>query len=102
MISGNDVLVVLETTLTDELIEEGYLRELLSKVQNLRKTSGFDVADNIKLYISGDDVITDVVNKYNEYIKTEVLAQEIILSDEVVTAVEDLNSHETKIGVVKL
>ncbi|MBE5816296.1 MAG: isoleucine--tRNA ligase [Clostridiales bacterium] len=102
MISGNDVLVVLETTLTEELIEEGYLRELLSKVQNLRKTSGFDVADNIRLYVSGDEVITGVVNKYSEYIKTEVLAQEIILSDEVVTAVEDLNSHETKIGVVKL
>jgi len=96
------ITVALDTTLTEELIEEGYLRELLSKVQNLRKTSGFDVADNIRLYVSGDEVITGVVNKYSEYIKTEVLAQEIILSDEVVTAVEDLNSHETKIGVVKL
>ena len=66
--------VVLETKLTDELIEEGYVRELVSKLQNMRKDSGFEVMDHITVYVSGNDKIAEIFNRNGEYIKTQVLA----------------------------
>jgi isoleucyl-tRNA synthetase len=70
--------IVLETIITEELKEEGYLREILSKVQNMRKESGFEVADKIKLYVSGDEMLESVVRKFEDYIKKETLAVEIV------------------------
>ena len=73
--------VMLDTTITDELREEGYLREVLSKVQNMRKDSGFEVMDNIDLYVSGDKTVIDVIKKYEEEIKKETLALEVKYDD---------------------
>ncbi len=102
MIMENNFIVLLDTVLTPELIEEGLLRELLSKVQNTRKTTGFDVNDTIKLYVEGDDEVLAMVKKYDEYIKTEVLATDISYSVESVEfAVEDINGHNTKLAVIK-
>ena len=72
--------VVLDTTITDELREEGHLREIISKIQNMRKESGFEVADKIKLYVGNNDMLVDVVNKYADFIKKETLTQEIIVN----------------------
>jgi isoleucyl-tRNA synthetase len=70
--------VVLDTTITEELKEEGYVREIISKVQNMRKDKGFEVLDRITLYIDGNKVIEDVVEKNDDTIKKETLTMDII------------------------
>ncbi|MCY6484990.1 isoleucine--tRNA ligase [Clostridium aestuarii] len=72
-----EVGVVLDTHITEKLKEEGYVREILSKIQNLRKESGFEVADNIKLYVAGNEILKDVIKKFEEHIKKETLSLEV-------------------------
>ena len=72
----NYVTVVLDTTLTPELIEEGFVREIISKVQTMRKDAGFDVTDKIRLYVEGNDKIADIINNNEDAIKKVVLANE--------------------------
>lgn len=72
-----EIGVVLDTTITLELQEEGYVREVLSKVQNMRKEKGFEVLDNITLYVANNEKIENVVKKYEEIIKHDTLALEI-------------------------
>jgi len=71
------LFVILDTSLNDELISEGYARELISKVQQLRKNSGFEVMDRINMVIECDDVINNAIDSYDEYIKKEVLCDNI-------------------------
>ena len=75
--------IVLDTTITEELREEGHLREVISKIQNMRKEKGFEVADKIKLFISDNDMLIGVINKYSDVIKRETLTQEIAVSEKV-------------------
>lgn len=75
--------IVLDTTITEELREEGHLREVISKIQNMRKEKGFEVADKIKLFISDNDMLIGVINKYSDVIKRETLTQEIVVSEKV-------------------
>jgi len=75
----NDITVVLETTLTPELVEEGFVRELVSKVQTMRKEAGFEVTDRIVISAAGNEKIEEILRKNGEQIKSEVLADEIIL-----------------------
>lgn len=72
-----EIGVVLDTTITPELQEEGYVREVLSKVQNMRKEKGFEVLDNITLYVANNEKIENVVKKHEEIIKHDTLALEI-------------------------
>ncbi|MBV7272721.1 isoleucine--tRNA ligase [Clostridiaceae bacterium UIB06] len=74
--------IVLETTITEELKEEGNLREILSKVQNMRKESGFEVADKINLYVSGNEALEFVVKKHEDTIKKETLAVEVMYNSD--------------------
>ncbi len=76
-----EIGVVLDTTITDELREEGYLREILSKVQNMRKEKGFEVLDRINLYIAGNKMLENVVEKFAETIKKDTLANNIIYNE---------------------
>lgn len=100
MMMENNFIVLMDTKLTPALIEEGLLRELLSKVQNLRKTSGFAVEDTIQLYVEADEELQAVIDKYHDFILSEVLATELIPSAEGVDAsVEDINGHKTKLFV---
>lgn len=70
--------IVLNTTLTPELIHEGYARELVSKIQNLRKESGFEVTDRIEITVSNnDELISTVLTKYEQYIKDSTLANKL-------------------------
>ena len=73
-----EIGVVIETEITPELREEGYLREILSKVQNMRKDSGFEIMDNINLYVGGNEVLEAVVKKYEDVIKHDTLAKDIL------------------------
>ena len=77
-----EIGVVLETALTPELIEEGYVREVLSKVQNMRKDKGFEVLDKITLYVSGNSKIEDIVRKFEGTIKSETLTLTVVYGDE--------------------
>ncbi len=70
--------VVLDTNITEALKEAGNLREILSKVQNMRKESGFEVADKIKLYVSSNEMLESIVKKFEEDIKKETLSIEVI------------------------
>ena len=68
-------------SILSELKEEGHLREIISKIQNMRKDKGFEVADKIKLYLSKNDMLISVVDKFKEVLKKETLTVEIIYND---------------------
>ncbi len=103
-VSGEDngITVVLDTNLTPELIEEGYVRELISKVQTMRKDAGFEVMDRITVYVSGNDKIKEVSEKNAETIKKVVLADEIVYN-KAEGSVKDwnLNGEDVTLGVKK-
>ena len=75
--SDNSVTVVLDTNLTPELIEEGFVRELISKIQTMRKEAGFEVMDHIAITFKADEKVTAIFEKYGDAIKSEVLAESI-------------------------
>ena len=75
--------VVLDTSITPELQEEGHVREIISKIQNMRKDKGFEVADKIKLYVADNAMLLDVIKKFEETIKKETLTCEVIYNSEV-------------------
>ena len=74
----NGLFIILNTTLTDDLLKEGIARELVSKVQNLRKEKGFDIENRITLYYNGDNYFEEVLKDFEAYIKKETLATDII------------------------
>jgi isoleucyl-tRNA synthetase len=94
----NDNFIVIDTILTDSLIREGIARELVSKVQNIRKESGLDISDRITLYYSGD--ISDVISEFESYIKDEVLALSIEENNSL-DKEYDLNGKLVKLDVKK-
>lgn len=75
--TDNTVIVVLDTRLTPELIEEGFIREIISKVQTMRKEAGFEVTDHITVYIQDNESISSVLRQNETFIKNEVLAEQI-------------------------
>ena len=79
--NDNTVTVVLDTNLTPELIEEGFVRELISKIQTMRKEAGFEVMDHIAVSYIADEKVTGIFAKYGEEIKSEVLADAISSGD---------------------
>ena len=76
--SDNNLAVVLDTNLTPELIEEGFVREIISKIQTMRKEAGFEVMDKINVYVKDNKVIEDIMKAHAEEIQSEVLAEEIL------------------------
>ncbi len=95
--SEDNITVVLDTNLTDELINEGYSRELISKIQTMRKDANFDVTDRIIVKYNSSDVIKNVVEKFDSQIKLGVLAKELELSPDLPLsdkACEDLVEFE--------
>ncbi|HAV91165.1 MAG TPA: isoleucine--tRNA ligase [Eubacterium sp.] len=75
--SDNGITVVLDTNLTPELIEEGFVREVISKIQTMRKEAGYEVMDKIEVAVSNNDKITEIVKANKEKIASEVLANDI-------------------------
>ena len=76
-----EIGVVLDTNITDELREEGHVRELLSKIQNMRKEKGFEVADKINLYVADNDMLVNVIKKFADTIKKETLTVDIVFNE---------------------
>ena len=79
--SDHTITVVLDTNLTPELIEEGFVRELVSKIQTMRKEAGFEVMDKIRVYAKDNDKIVDIMKNHGDEIKSEVLAEEIVTGE---------------------
>ena len=75
----NFVTVVLDTNLTPELIEEGFVREIISKIQTMRKEAGFEVMNHINVFQDGNDKLAEILKKHTEEIKKEVLADNILI-----------------------
>ena len=100
--TGNDITVVLNTKLTPELIEEGFVREIISKVQTMRKEAGFEVMDKIVLSFKAEKTICDVFAAHKEQIQSEVLAVEI--KEGALEGYQkewNINGHKVGLGVEK-
>ena len=97
---GNN-FIILNTTLTDELIDEGIVREFVSKVQQIRKTNDYEMMDNINIYYSHNDEFNKSIKNYIDFIKKETLAIDLIESDENYENTYDLNGIELGIRLEK-
>ena len=95
----NNNFIILNTTLTEDLINEGIVRELVSKVQNLRKVKDFDVADRITLYYDGD--IESIISEFTDYIKKETLSIDIVKKEDL-SENFNLNGIDVKLDVEKV
>lgn len=91
--------VVLDTTITAELKEEGHLREIISKVQNMRKESGFEVSDKIKLYAAHNDMLLEVIKKFEDFIKKETLSVEVLYNAEAEYTETTINGEKLDLKV---
>ncbi len=97
------VTVALDTNLTPELIEEGFVREIVSKVQTMRKEAGFEVTDHIRIYENGNEKIAGLLNKYTDTICHDVFADEV-LTDKIggtYTKEWNINGETVNLGVEK-
>ncbi len=101
--SDYGITVVLDVKLTDELVEEGFVREVISKLQTMRKDSGFEVMDHIKVYENGNEKIREILNNNAEFIKAQVLAEEIAVATDGADMKEwNINGEKVMLGVEKL
>jgi len=96
----NDIFTILDTTITPELIQEGFAREIISKVQQLRKQKGFEMMDNIKIYLRADKEVKEAVDKHKEHIMKETLAVSVTDKDQL--AEYDINGYSAGIDVEKV
>jgi len=94
--------VVLDTNITQELKEEGNLREVLSKIQNMRKESGFEVADKIRLYVAGNEMLLNVIMKFVEQIKRDTLSVEVVYNSKREYNVVKVNGEDLELAVEKV
>ncbi|GAA4653549.1 isoleucine--tRNA ligase [Anaerocolumna aminovalerica] len=101
--SYNGVTVVLDTKLTPELIEEGFVREIISKIQTMRKDAGFEVMDHIVVSHAGNDKVKDIMEKNAEEIKSEVMADDMVFDNvKGYTKEWNLNGEDVTLGVEKI
>lgn len=97
----NNRFVILDTHLTNELIEEGYVREFISKIQQMRKAHDLHVADAIYVTYQGDEEVAKAITAAMDYVKREVIAVSVTREDEVEGEVTDLNDKEATIVIAK-
>jgi isoleucyl-tRNA synthetase len=100
--SDKGITVVLDTNLSEELLEEGFVREIISKVQTMRKEADFQVMDRITIYVKDNDKVKEVLEKNAENIKAEVLADAIV-TDEALGYTKEwsINGENVTLGVKK-
>ncbi len=98
---ANNLFVILDTTLNEDLICEGYAREFVSRIQQLRKSSGFEVMDEIHITYNSTEIFEKAIGLYEDYIKGETLAKSLTLTKEGTFESFELNGELTAISVVK-
>ena len=99
--NNGKVFVILNTELTEDLILEGLAREFVRKVQSLRKDNDYIITDRINIYYDGNEKIDKMINKYNEYIKNETLAVELI-KDSSLDEAYDMNGESVKVKTERI
>ena len=100
--ADNYMTVVLDTNLTPGLIEEGFVYEVISKIQTMRKDADFEVMDHIRVAINGNERIADIVRRNEEAIAQKVLADEILVDTPLEISREwNVNGENVTIGVAK-
>jgi isoleucyl-tRNA synthetase len=99
---ANNLFVILDTNIDDNLLNEGYARELISKIQQMRKNNGYEMMDSIKVFFKGPEEIVMAVERFRDYIMQETLAVEVIESAALDCAVQNLNGHDTCIELQKI
>ena len=101
-VSDNNIIVALDTHITPELLEEGFVREIISKLQTMRKEADFNVTDNIKVYITGNDKVAEIAANNRDEIKKNTLAVSVEnTSGEGYTKQWDVNGEEVTFTVAK-
>ena len=96
------VTVVMDTNLTDELIEEGHVREIISKIQNLRKdTQGLEVTDRIVLNYAGNEKLCAIIAKNKDYIASEVLASSMTEAEVADMQEKEVNGEKIRLSLKK-
>ena len=99
-VSDFGVTVAIDTELTPELIEEGFVREIISKIQTMRKDADFNVTDRIIISVSGNDKIAELITKNKDMIFTTVVAEEIVTGEALGTTAEwNINGEKVTLGV---
>ncbi|MEE1125361.1 MAG: isoleucine--tRNA ligase [Acutalibacteraceae bacterium] len=101
-VTDNGITVVLDTTLTPELVEEGFVREIISKIQTMRKDAGFEVMDNIIIGVAGNDKIAEIISKNSAEISTDVLATEITSATDGFVKDWNINGEKVTLSVKKV
>jgi len=103
-LNDNDITVVIDTKLNETLIEEGFVREIISKVQTMRKEAGFEVINNIKVSISNNKNIEKLVKKNFKYISSEILATEYVENLKIhdYSKEWDINGEKVVISIIKV
>jgi isoleucyl-tRNA synthetase len=96
----NNNFIILNTTLTDELISEGNARELISKIQQMRKNKDFNIVDRIDIYYEHNDELEHVLKEHEEFIKKETLCKEFVEKKNLTEEV-NINGLVVKLDVVK-
>lgn len=96
----NDNFIILDINLNEDLILEGIAREMISKVQNIRKESDYNITDRINIYYSGDEIVKKTIDKFMEFIKKETLAK-VIKEENGLSDEYDLNGHNVYISIEK-
>jgi isoleucyl-tRNA synthetase len=100
--ADNNLTVVLDTNLTEELIEEGFVREVISKIQTMRKEADFEVTDKIVIYVSGNEKVSDIVKANADSIMSDVMALDIKVGELAGYSKEwNINGETVNIGVEK-
>ena len=101
--SEGDITAVLDTNLTEALLEEGYVRELISKIQTMRKEAGFEVMDKIKISMTGNEKLETYLTENGDFVKTETMASVIDLAGvSGYTKEWDINGEKVTLGVEKI
>jgi isoleucyl-tRNA synthetase len=102
--SENEYRVALSTVLTEELMDEGFARELVNKVQNMRKAAGFEVMDRIKTHIKTTPRLNQAINAFEDYVKKETLSLELSLSQDKGERIEewDINGEKAIISIERV
>lgn len=100
--SEGEVGVVLDTHISEELKREGYAREIISKLQNMRKDSSFEVVDKITVYMAGNALLEAIVQQYKEYIMSETLAVDIVFEAEGDYTEVNINGEKLQLAVARI
>ena len=101
-VSDRGVTVALDTELTDELIEEGFVKELISKIQTMRKDSGFEVTDRIKVGIAGNGKLEELARRNEAALLGAVLGVELVMGEVANAKSWDINGEKAVISVEKV